>query len=179
MTGRTLLGTYGPSSHHLFFLNMVKVLALALLMVLVRTEGYGQASSFLMFEKSRNRRAFYYPGDAISLQLRGDRSKFSGRIQELQDSVILFEHYRVRVSDITHIYQDDKQNWYPLRHKISPMLLIAGSGYLVLDVVNSREFNRGTLVLSGAMIGAGLLARWLIPTKTRIRGKRKLKIVRL
>lgn len=158
---------------------MVKILALALLMVLVHTDGYSQSSSFLMFEKSRNRRAFYYPGDAISLQLRGDRQKFTGRIQELQDSVILFEYYRVRVSDITHIYQDKKQNWYTLRHKISPILLIGGSGYLVLDVVNSREFDQGTLALSGALIGAGLLAKWLIPTKTRIRGKRRLKIVRL
>lgn len=140
---------------------------------------FGQGNSFLMFEKSRNRRAFYYPGDEISLQLRGDRRRFTGRIRELQDSMILFEHYRVRVSDITHIYQDNKQNWYPLRHKISPLLLIAGSGYLLLDVVNNREFDRGTLILSGAMIGTGLLAKWLIPTKTRIRGKRKLKVVRL
>ena len=82
-------------------------LTVVLLLLLVHTSGYGQASSFLMFEKSRNRRAFYYPGDEISLQLRGDRSKFTGRIQELQDSVILFEYYRVRVSDVTHIYQDD------------------------------------------------------------------------
>ena len=132
-----------------------------------------------MFEKSPNRRAFYYPGDELSLQLRGDRHRFTGRIRELQDSVILFEHYRVRVSDITHIYQDDKQNWYTLRHKISPLLLIAGSGYLVLDVVNNREFDRGTLFLSGAMIGTGLLAKWLIPTKTRIRGRRRLKIVQM
>ncbi|MGB3777197.1 MAG: hypothetical protein WA960_02480 [Tunicatimonas sp.] len=158
---------------------MTRSLTVVLLLLLAYASGYGQASSFLMFEKSRNRRAFYYPGDEISLQLRGDRSKFTGRIQELQDSVILFEHYRVRVSDITHIYQDDKQNWYTLRHKISPMLLIGGTGYLVLDVVNSREFDRGTLVLSGAMIGAGLLAKWLIPTKTRIRGRRRLKIVGL
>ncbi len=160
-------------------LSMVRSLVIVLLLLLAYTSGYGQGSSFLMFEKSRNRRAFYYPGDEISLQLWGDRSKFTGRIQELQDSVILFEHYRVRVSDITHIYQDRKQNWYTLRHKISPMLLIAGSGYLVLDVVNSREFDRGTLVLSGSLIGAGLLAKWLIPTKTRIRGKRRLKIMRL
>ena len=158
---------------------MVRILTVILLLLLAYTSGYGQGSSFLMFEKSPNRRAFYYPGDEISLQLRGDRSKFTGRIQELQDSVILFEHYRIRVSDITHIYQDRKQNWYTLRHKISPMLLIAGSGYLVLDVVNSREFDKGTLVLSGSLIGAGLLAKWLIPTKTRIRGKRRLKIVRL
>ncbi len=158
---------------------MTRTLTVVLLLLLVHTSGYGQASSFLMFEKSRNRRAFYYPGDKISLQLRGDRSKFTGRIQELQDSVILFEHYRVRVSDVTHIYQDDKQNWYTLRHKLSPLLLIGGTGYLVLDVVNSRELDRGTLVLSGSLIGVGLLAKWLIPTKTRIRGKRRLKIVRL
>jgi hypothetical protein len=148
-------------------------------MLLPYTSGYGQGSSFLMFEKNPYRRAFYYVGDEISLQLQGDRQKFTGRIQELQDSVILFEHYRIRVSDITHIYHDDKQNWYTLRHKISPILLIAGSGYLVLDVVNSREFDRGTLMVSGTLIGAGLLAKLLIPTKTRIRGKRRLKIVRI
>ena len=169
----------GSIAERVTWLRMVRILTVVLLLLLAYTSGYGQGSSFLMFEKSRNRRAFYYPGDEISLQLRGDRNKFTGRIQELQDSVILFEHYRVRVSDVTHIYQDDKQNWYTLRHKISPMLLIAGSGYLVLDVVNSQEFDKGTLVLSGSLIGAGLLAKWLIPTKTRIRGKRRLKIVRL
>lgn len=158
---------------------MAKSLAIVLLFSLAYTSGYGQASSFLMFEKSRNRRAFYYPGDEISLQLRGDRSKFTGRIQELQDSVILFEHYRVNVSDITHIYQDDKQNWYVLRHKLSPLLLVGGTGYLVLDVVNSREFDQGTLALSSALIGAGLLAKWLIPTKTRLRGRKRVKTVRL
>lgn len=158
---------------------MKSVLAVVLLIVMLHSAGYGQGDSFLLFEKSPHRRAFYYPGDEISLQLRGDRTKFTGQIQELQDSVILFENYRVRVSDITHIYQDRKQNWHTLRHKISPLLLIAGSGYLVLDVVNSREFDQRTLILSGAMIGTGLLARWLIPTKTRLRGRKKLKIVRL
>lgn len=158
---------------------MQKAFAAALLMVVLPSIGFGQGNSFLLFDKSPHRRAFYYPGDEISLQLRGDRQKFTGRIQELQNSVILFEYYRVRVSDITHIYQDKKQNWYTLRHKISPLLLIAGSGYMVLDVANSREFDRGTLALSGALIGAGLLAKWLIPTKTRIRGKRRLKIVQL
>ena len=51
---------------------MTQSLTVVLLLLLAYASGYGQASSFLMFgKKSRNRRAFYYPGDEISLPTAG------------------------------------------------------------------------------------------------------------
>ena len=150
-------------------------------LLFVGTTGYAQDKSFLLFEKTRNRRAYYYPGDIISVRVKGNREKVSGQIREFQDSLILFDYYRVNVNDITHIYVDDKQKfWYGFRYKLEPLLLIAGAGYVVLDVVNTQEFDQNTLLIGGSLIGAGLLVRWLTrDDKTRIRGRRRLDIVSL
>ena len=159
---------------------MRKFLALGLVWWMVGSHCWGQSQEFLMFEKSRNRRAFYYVGDELSIQIQGDKSKFTDRIVGLEDSTIVFSSYRINVKDITHIYVDDKQKfWYPFRYKAAPLLKIAGAGYLALDVINTQEINEGTLLLSGALMGAGFLAKWLISDKTRIRGKRKLTVVKL
>ena len=157
---------------------MPKFLVLGLLSWTVSTHCLGQAPKFLMFEKSRNRKAFYYIGDEVSIRIRGDRSKFTDRIVGLEDSVIVFRSYRINVKDITHIYVDDKQKfWYVFRYKAPALLKIAGAGYLALDVINTRELDVGTMLLGGALVGAGFLAQRLISDKTRIRGKRKLTVV--
>ena len=153
-------------------------LSITLLLVAV-TVGKAQQGDFLLFEKNRNHRAFYYPGDVISVRVKGSKSKVSGQIRALQDSIILFDYHRINLKDITHIYLDEKQKfWYGLRYKLEPLLLIGGAGYLVLDVVNTRAFDPGTLLISGSLITTGLLVRWLTRNdKTRIRGKRKLLIL--
>lgn len=140
---------------------------------------HAQPESFLLFEKSRNRQALYYPGDQLSVRVKGSKAKVTGTIRELQDSIILFDYHRINVNDITHIYLDDKQKfWYGFRYKLSPLFLYAGAGYLLLDIVNTREIDRGTLLISGSLLTAGLLVRWLTrDDKTRIRGKRTIKIV--
>ena len=160
---------------------MGKLLTLWLLVSVAYTSSYCQDQHFLMFEKSRNRRAYYYVGDVISFQVKGNKSKVTGQIREFQDSLILFDYHRVNVKDITHIYVDDKQKfWYGFRYKLEPLLLIGGAGYLLLDVVNTREVNENTLLIGGALISAGLLVRWLtLDDKTRVKGKRKLTIVTL
>ena len=74
----------------------------------------------------------------------------------------------------------DKQTrtWYFLKYKYEKLLLFTGIGYLVVDGFNNKEFTKETLIISGSLIGAGLLARWLISKKIKIKGRRKLVIMR-
>jgi hypothetical protein len=75
-------------------------------------------------------------------------------------------------------YIDEKTRWW-LRYKIAQLSLIAGTGYLALDVINTGELKKETLIVSGTVIGVGLLAKLLISNKIKIRGKTKLRVLRL
>jgi hypothetical protein len=48
-----------------------------------------------------------------------------------------------------------------------------------LDVINTGELKKETLIVSGTVIGVGLLAKLLISNKIKIRGKTKLRILKL
>jgi hypothetical protein len=48
---------------------------------------------------------------------------------------------------------------------------------MLLDAVNNRELNEGTLAISGSLIGLGLIFRLLIPNKIKIRRNTKLRIL--
>jgi hypothetical protein len=57
--------------------------------------------------------------------------------------------------------------------------LIGGTGYLLLDILNTGELNKETAIIGGAIIGTGLIAQILIGNKIKIRGRTRLRIVNL
>jgi hypothetical protein len=114
----------------------------------------------------------------ISFKIEGRKSKITGEIVELRDSIIVFRGYEVPIRQITCLYIDEKTKWW-LRYKIAQLSLIAGTGYLALDVINTGELKKETLIVSGAVIGVGLLAKLLISNKIKIKGKTKLRILKL
>ncbi|MEM9832226.1 MAG: hypothetical protein AAF944_16465 [Bacteroidota bacterium] len=132
----------------------------------------------LLFHKNRNQEVFYEIGDKISFRLKGSKDKIAQKITGFQDSLILFRNYQVNPSSISHLHVDEKtKTWYIMKYKYDKLLLIAGIGYPLIDLVNSGELDPTTLIIGGSLISAGLLARWFIKKTIKIRGNRRLIIV--
>lgn len=132
----------------------------------------------LLFQKNRNRQALYKEGDVISFRLKNDKSKITGQIIGFQDSIIAFQGFKVDPNKITHLYVDSKTKvWYILRYKYEKIFLIAGIGYPLLELVNQGEVEKETLIIGGSLIVAGMLARWLINDKIKIKGRRRILII--
>ncbi|HPM32153.1 MAG TPA: hypothetical protein PLJ60_17605 [Chryseolinea sp.] len=136
---------------------------------------YGQK---LLFHKSRHREAIYKKGDKISFRLKNAKSKITGQIIGFEDSVIAFQGFKINPEQISHLYVDSKTKiWYVMRYKYEKIFLIAGIGYSFLELVNEGEVDKETLIISGSLITVGLLARWLISDKIKIKGRRRLLII--
>lgn len=106
----------------------------------------------------------YKAGDLISLKTFKNQ-KLKGLIWDFTDSTLAIgENYVIRWEEIKSI----RREVYAPK-LFSKVLLILGAGYLTLDAANNlinndQVFNTNTLIVSGSMIGAGLL---LIPFSHR------------
>jgi len=118
------------------------------------------------------------PGDEISLRLTGSNRKISGVILDLKDSAVVFQGFEVRIEEISSLYIDEKTKWW-LRYKVEQLGLIIGFGYLAIDVINTGQVTKEILVISGALISVGLIAKFLIGNQIKIRGRTKLHILKL
>ena len=140
---------------------------------------FGQ-KQFLLFIKNNHRKVTYQKGEIISFRLKGDDMKITERILGFEgDSLLVFDGlFKVNPKEISDMYVDEKTStWFIFRYKYSKVLPMAGVGYLLLDVVNTEKFNKSTLITSGSLISAGLLAKWLIKDRIKIKGQRKLGII--
>jgi hypothetical protein len=136
------------------------------------------AQQVLAFRKGSERVAYYENGDIISFRFAGGKNKVTGHIEGFTDSTIVFSQYEVNVRDISHIYVDGKtRQWFAHRYKYEKLLLIAGFGYLMLDVINTGELTEDTKWVSVGLIGAGLTASFLITDRFKIKGRKSLTIV--
>lgn len=126
--------------------------------------------------KNKNKNAYYKAGDKISFRTNEHKRRITGKILELKDSVIVFKGFEVRVSEISSLYIDEKTKWW-LRYKVEQLCLLAGGSYLLLDTINNGEFSEDTLIISGTLIGVGVLAKVLIGNRIKIQGRTKLRIV--
>jgi len=156
---------------------MMRYFLLALMLGSICGNCFGQKS--LLFSKNWRREAIYKTGDVLSFQVKADSRKITDQIIGFEDSLILFKNYKVNPKEITHIYVDKKTStWYFLKYKWDKLLLFTGVGYLIVDSFNEKGLSEETLIISGSLIGAGLLARWLISKKIKIKGRRKLVIMK-
>lgn len=138
----------------------------------------GQRTLLMLQKKNKNKNTYYKLGDEISFRKIGSKKKITGEILDLRDSVIVFHEFEVRVDEILSLYIDEKTKWW-LRYKIEQIGLIAGVGYLTLDLINNGEISRETLVISGTLIGVGLIGKLLIGNRIKIRGRTKLRILKI
>ena len=154
---------------------MRKNLAL-LALLLVSSSAFGQYPLLMLEKTNKNKDAYYEVGDELTFYRQGKKTKIKDKIIGFEDSIIVFRGYSVPIGEITALHIDDKTRWW-LRFKPAQLLLIGGIGYLLIDTFNSGEFSEDTLIVSGLLIGLGLLFRLLIPNKIKIRGKTKLMIL--
>lgn len=138
----------------------------------------GQGTLLMLQKKNKNKNAYYKPGDEISFRKNGSKSQITGEILDLKDSVIVFQEFEARVDEISSLYIDEKTRWW-LRYKIEQIGLIAGVGYLALDFINNGEIIRETLVISGTLIGVGIIGKLLIGNRIKIKGRTKLRILKI
>lgn len=132
----------------------------------------------MLQKKNRNKNVYYKPGDEISFRTIASNKKITGQIMELKDSIIVFKGFKLNVDEISSLYIDEKTRWW-LRYKVQQLSLIAGGGYLLLNLINNGEISEDNLVISGTLIGVGLIAKFLIGNRIKIKGRTKLRIVRL
>jgi hypothetical protein len=150
---------------------------LTILLVTLSTTMFAQ--TFLLFHKNRYREAHYVPGDVITFRVKGDRKKIKSEIIGFEDSLIVFNGFKVRPKDITDLYVDPKtQIWYAVRFKYARMFLIAGAGYMLIDLANYGDMRQNTVVVGTTLIAAGVIAQILVSRKMRIKGRRRLQIIR-
>jgi hypothetical protein len=131
----------------------------------------------MLQKQNRNKNVYYKTGDEISFRLNDSKRRVIGKITDFKDSTVVFDGFEVRVSEISSIYIDEKTKWW-LRYKIEQLCLIAGGGYLLLNIINGNV-DEDTLIISGTLISAGIIAKVLIGNRIKIRGRTKLRIVRL
>lgn len=130
--------------------------------------------------KNKNKVVYYRPGDELTFTTAG--LKIKDQIQSfIGDSLIVFHHHTVDVRKIDGVYLDKKNKvWYFFKYKWSKLFLFAGTGYLILETINSKELSKETLIISGSLITAGILAKLLISERLKIRKRgKKLRILNL
>lgn len=132
----------------------------------------------LLFQKSRHKVVLYEVGDNITFRLHGDKTSVSARITGLQDSLIIFRLFKVRPDEISHMHVDHMTKGWFLKYALSPLLLRAGFGYLLLDVINTGEFDEHTIAISAGIVGAGILAKLVVGEWIPVRRRTKLEIIR-
>lgn len=129
----------------------------------------------LLFQKNRHRQVIYTTGDKITFRVRGDRSKITGLIRGFQNGEIVFRDYKIAPEEISHLYVDDKtRQWFILRYKYEKLFLLSGSGFLLLELINTGEIRQESLLVGGSLVTAGLLARLLITKTIKIKGRKRL-----
>jgi hypothetical protein len=118
-------------------------------------------------------------GETISFRLKGDRAKFTRRIIGFEDGLIIFRDFDVDPKEISHLYVDKKtRTWYIFKYKYQYALPMLGAELILLELINIGKLSQEDLVLGGSLMVAGLLAKLLISKKIKIKGKRKLLIIR-
>jgi len=139
---------------------------------------HAKCQSFLYFKKNGHREAVYAVGDKLTFELKATKAKVTDRIIGFEDSLLVFQTYKLRPSEIGALYVDEKTKiWFIFRYKYEKAFLLAGSLFLPISVINTGKVEPKALAVSGALLGAGLLAKWLVSQKLRIKGKRKLIII--
>lgn len=157
---------------------MKKILVLALLVLIVPG---ALAQKTLVIEKiGTGRRYCFHAGDMLKLRVSEKDTLLKGRLWAMTDSVITLSGMRpadVRIADINSVY---KQFRFP--KKLGAYLVAGGLGIFTIIAAdhllnNEQVFTNDMYIISGSMIGAGLVSLLLSEKKCRTGSRWKVKVL--
>jgi len=136
--------------------------------------------TFMVEKTGSPRRYFYHTGDYLKLRVSKQDTLLKGKLWSLSDSVIQVSELRpfdVRINQIGSVY---KQFAFP--KKISRYLGFGGFGIFVIIgfnhlINNEQVFTSDMFIISGSMIGAGLISLSLSEKRCRTDKRWKIKIL--
>ena len=144
-------------------MSVSKFISIVVMILLVSYSVDSQ--NILLLERSARYKNFkFYEGNQIHVKIKTDSSDLHvrGIINAIYDSSIIVNYNNIiLIKDIKMVYRP--RFWAKL---LSYSALVAGAGYLALDVFNrainhqNPVFDQQTVITSGIIIGAGLI---LIP----------------
>jgi hypothetical protein len=159
---------------------MKKILLLLLTLYLFSNQAFAQKT--LMVEKvGSSRKYFYHTGDYLKLRISKQDTLLQGKLWSIRDSVISVAELRpfdVRLCDINALY---KRFAFPRKFGI---YMCIGSGVFfgiitVNHLINNEQvFTPDMFILSGSMLGAGLISIGLSEKKCRT-GRWKIKVLNI
>lgn len=171
---------------------MNKFAACTVLTIVLITFTSAQAQKVLSLENPvKFKRILFQPGDYIRFGTDDSQAKFSGMIEAVDDSTVVivktvkienkgdattnvFRDY-VPISQITSVYEKDRNWWYFFRNMYAGTAIIGGGGLLLGTIINSIILDTppdpSSIILASAVSASGLLIRYLGRNKYTI-GKR-------
>lgn len=155
-----------------------KIPVALLLIFFLSGECVAQQRVLMLQKRSKNKNVYYKPGDKISFRIEGSNEKISDVILGFTDDAIVFSAVELPVRKITSLYVDEKTKWW-LRFKVEQIALVAGVAYMTLELINTGGVSRDVLITSGVLIGVGLAAKFLIGNRIKIKGRTRLRIVKI
>jgi len=134
-----------------------------------------------LIEKSGTSRKYYYhAGDYLKLRVSSQDTLLKGKLWSIRDSLISISELRpfdVRLSDIRSVY---KQFYFP--KKFGTYMAIGGLGIFAIIgfdhlINNEQVFTTDMFIISGSMLGAGLISFSLSEKRCRIGLRWKVKVL--
>ncbi len=133
---------------------------------------------YLLFHKNARREAQYFAGEVIAFRIKDNDFKVTDQIKGFRDGLVLFDGYEVKPADFEVLYVDNKTRyWFTFPYMFVRVTTIAGVGYLGLDVLNTGRFDKNTMIISGSLIGAGMIGRLFIRKRFKIKGQKKMVVI--
>ncbi|MCX6306005.1 MAG: hypothetical protein NT040_13670 [Bacteroidetes bacterium] len=159
---------------------MKKILGIILLLF---ATGFVCAQKTMLVEKiGGSQRYYYHTGDYLKLRVSKQDTLLKGRLWSIHDSVISVEELRpfdVRLGDIGSVY---KQFAFP--NKFGRYIMIGGGvifGIIGINHLLNNEplFSPDMLIISGSMVGAGLISLSLSQKRCRTDHGWKVKVLNI
>jgi hypothetical protein len=159
-------------------MNKMSRLIIVLFLGFLLNEALGQ--NILLLEKIGTPKKFTYQiGDFINVKTKVQHLRLKNELWSIEDSsVMIGTNYTVRFDDIKSVRRD---LYFP--KLLSRIMLIAGAGYITLDIVNSlltgqQVYNPTALIIGGSLIGVGLVMIPLSHHNINIGFKWKIKVLK-
>ena len=143
--------------------------------------GTGFSQKTLMIEKiGTSKKYFYHTGDYLKLRVSKQDTLLVGKLWCLADSVISVEELRpfdVRLNEIGSVY---KRFYFP--KKIGKYLLYGSAGIFTIIVINhlinnEQVFTPDLFIISGSVLGGGLICLSLSQKRCKIGYRWKIKVL--